>query len=720
MKKLLAILLFFFLLSPSVSQAASILFPTGGGTGTNTIFTQGSIPYAGANGIYTQNNAALFWNGSQLGIGTNAPDQTLTVAGGNMDLFPVFGSVSSGNSTTALIATKLQGGYFYFISINGASSSLANRTTSTFGLGNGSSITNANLANAKDLDVQGNVAAAISNTGGTSVLSLFNITNPGVLALYSNTSETVNIVNGKQVFIQGDYVFVNNDNNTVSSYDISNKAAPVFLQKLAYNTGTGGSFLTANSAIGKKMGNFLYFANADTAGNVDFSVVNITNPRAMVVTRVTDIATGTNFSSSSVLADISVNNNQLYTLDATNGIVVYQIRSNIADIIYQSNTTTNISTPSKIIAHGYYVYVLDATAQKIYLYSSDFFTVTYQAFQNLGFAYNYFDVSNGYICLVAPNRLGLGSVNQIFTPTIKAGDTNFGNLYVSNDTLLENNLVVLGGANFASAVNMSMTVNIDPIGVALSVPNGNINIGTQTNAARLHLPAGTATAGTAPLMLTTGTNLTAAAAGAMEYATPDLFFTPGSAIRYNLPLVTGAGVQGDLVYASGASIYSRLAKDTNATRYLSNTGTTNNPAWAQIDLTNGVTGTLPTANGGTGGNFTFAATNFTPTATNVTNITSSTPNNTTYQRVGNIITVFGTITITNTLAVASEVDVALPVASNLAAATDLNGTGTMDSTASVNLYIKADATNDRASIFFTSAGVGQTSTIYYSYQYKVI
>jgi hypothetical protein len=42
-----------------------------------------------------------------------------------------------------------------------------------------------------------------------------------------------------------------------------------------------------------------------------------------------------------------------------------------------------------------------------------------------------------------------------------------------------------------------------------------------------------------------------------------------------------------------------LAKDANATRYLSNTGTNNNPAWAQINLTNGVTGTLPTANGGT-------------------------------------------------------------------------------------------------------------------------
>lgn len=54
--------------------------------------------------------------------------------------------------------------------------------------------------------------------------------------------------------------------------------------------------------------------------------------------------------------------------------------------------------------------------------------------------------------------------------------------------------------------------------------------------------------------------------------------------------------QGDILYATTSSVISKLAKDTNATRYLSNTGTTNNPAWAQINLANGVTGSLPLAN----------------------------------------------------------------------------------------------------------------------------
>lgn len=55
-------------------------------------------------------------------------------------------------------------------------------------------------------------------------------------------------------------------------------------------------------------------------------------------------------------------------------------------------------------------------------------------------------------------------------------------------------------------------------------------------------------------------------------------------------------VQGDLFYGSAANTISALAKDTNATRYLSNTGGSNNPAWAQVSLALGVTGNLPTGN----------------------------------------------------------------------------------------------------------------------------
>ena len=58
--------------------------------------------------------------------------------------------------------------------------------------------------------------------------------------------------------------------------------------------------------------------------------------------------------------------------------------------------------------------------------------------------------------------------------------------------------------------------------------------------------------------------------------------------------------QGDILYATSTTELARLGKDANATRALTNTGTNNNPAWAQIALATGVSGTLPVANGGTG------------------------------------------------------------------------------------------------------------------------
>jgi hypothetical protein len=60
--------------------------------------------------------------------------------------------------------------------------------------------------------------------------------------------------------------------------------------------------------------------------------------------------------------------------------------------------------------------------------------------------------------------------------------------------------------------------------------------------------------------------------------------------------------QGDLIYASAADTLAKLAKNTTATRYLSNTGASNAPAWAQVNLADGVTGNLPVANlnGGSG------------------------------------------------------------------------------------------------------------------------
>jgi hypothetical protein len=55
-----------------------------GGTGTSTQFTQGSVVFAGASGLYTQNNSKLFWDNTnnRLGIGTMTPSDGLEIYDG--------------------------------------------------------------------------------------------------------------------------------------------------------------------------------------------------------------------------------------------------------------------------------------------------------------------------------------------------------------------------------------------------------------------------------------------------------------------------------------------------------------------------------------------------------------------------------------------------------------------------------------------------------------
>lgn len=61
--------------------------------------------------------------------------------------------------------------------------------------------------------------------------------------------------------------------------------------------------------------------------------------------------------------------------------------------------------------------------------------------------------------------------------------------------------------------------------------------------------------------------------------------------------ITGTAItQGDLFIGTGTNTLTALAKDANATRYLSNQGTSNNPSWNQVNLANGVTGNLAVTN----------------------------------------------------------------------------------------------------------------------------
>lgn len=81
-----------------------------------------------------------------------------------------------------------------------------------------------------------------------------------------------------------------------------------------------------------------------------------------------------------------------------------------------------------------------------------------------------------------------------------------------------NGYIITNTAGAESGGLMFFTRNAGTLGARMTILNdGNTGIGTTSPTAYLHLKAGTATANTAPLKFTTGTNTTVAVAGQMEY-----------------------------------------------------------------------------------------------------------------------------------------------------------------------------------------------------------
>ena len=71
----------------NVLAGSAVLGVANGGTGTATAFTAGSVLFAGASGVYSQDNANLFWDdtNNRLGIGTSSPATKLVVSNGGAD-----------------------------------------------------------------------------------------------------------------------------------------------------------------------------------------------------------------------------------------------------------------------------------------------------------------------------------------------------------------------------------------------------------------------------------------------------------------------------------------------------------------------------------------------------------------------------------------------------------------------------------------------------------
>jgi len=134
---------------------------------------------------------------------------------------------------------------------------------------------------------------------------------------------------------------------------------------------------------------------------------------------------------------------------------------------------------------------------------------------------------------IAIGNSALGNLNDLDTLTgnsnIAIGQSAADNIRftASNNVAIGNSidLPVQDGSNQGVYQNALFITGASGTGTTVA---GSVGIAVNTPTARLHLIAGTATASTAPLKFTSGTNLTTAEAGAMEFNGTNLFFSPST------------------------------------------------------------------------------------------------------------------------------------------------------------------------------------------------
>ena len=108
---------------------------------------------------------------------------------------------------------------------------------------------------------------------------------------------------------------------------------------------------------------------------------------------------------------------------------------------------------------------------------------------------------------------------------------------------------------------------------------------------------------------------------------------------------------------------------------------------------------------------------YTPTLTNVANLSASTAARLRFQRLGDIVTVFGKVTVDCVSAgVLTRLGISLPIASNLTDAGDCGGSAHMTAIQGDSAGIIGDETDNRAELSFVACQPSeQVMTVHFQY-----
>lgn len=177
--------------------------------------------------------------------------------------------------------------------------------------------------------------------------------------------------------------------------------------------------------------------------------------------------------------------------------------------------------------------------------------------------------ASGYTEFNLSNDSDLAFSSGLRLAKFNSGVAAFGSIQpngatVMTGTNLTYGLSLVAGASAGKIQFFSGGYSASELRMELSAA-GRLGIGVTSASALLHLAAGTATASTAPMKFTAGTNLTTAETGAMEYNGTNLFFTRSGTTREGI--LTQSAVTTEVLVSDtsvtiniGGTTYKLLAK----------------------------------------------------------------------------------------------------------------------------------------------------------------
>lgn len=374
--------------------------------------------------------------------------------------------------------------------------------------------------------------AQSTNTAGAQFASIYNSTNYLTLTTASTGLSTFQVAGGTPgiVFNAGNGNVTFNTSNNGTTPNVANFLAPSTTASGLAGTGPYFQFGVATSA--QNAGTIqMQYLGAGNAGNFMAFGMNGTPSILNVLSTKVGIGTTTPFDKLANTPNNIVDSGGVGVTGS--GSIVWAINgAGYAHAMYNASSASN--------AQGLLVKIAGTAS------TNKAFTVNTAAAQGTNGTDIFSVLGNGTV--------GIGLSNPAFKQSIQVATTN--------STIVQGLSIFNPGSGAGTGARIGLGYSdalvsqagiqgyFDGTAAALGIftggvtgdkmtilSNGNVGIGVTTPGAVLHLKAGTATASTAPLKFTSGTNLTTAEAGATEYDGTNLFFTPTGTIRKTIPTI---------------------------------------------------------------------------------------------------------------------------------------------------------------------------------------